>query len=130
MSRLRAVIAAAILLLGGPALAGDPMTGHLEASDPVTGEPGQHYDDLTFEAIAGQRLLLTVRSAAFVPRLMLFAPSPSANGDPAHDTLGGKHGDGYGITVSMPLTETGTWTLRVTQDTPEEGDYTIDLAVN
>jgi hypothetical protein len=89
---------------GGPAVVGEGrqvFTGTLGPGDP-TREDGSYYEEWTFEASPGARVVVRLESQAFDPYLTVFAPSGTTYSD---DDSGG----GNNARLEITTDEGGTW---------------------
>ena len=81
-------------------------SGRLERGD-STLTSGEYFDVLTFPGVAGQRVVLDLRSSDFDPYLILVAPSGKQEDNDDHD------GSSSWSQIAATLEETGTYTVRL-----------------
>ena len=112
------------LLAQTPIATGQSVDGLLESSDPQLSD-GSHYDDHTITALAGDRLVITMRSSAFDTYLQW----GEGHGDDFE--LEQTDDDGAGGTDSqliITVPTAGRWTIRANSLAGDEtGAYTLEV---
>jgi hypothetical protein len=119
------------LVAGGGSVAGEAgaaaltpgavIRGRLESGDGVL-QSGEYRDQFNFEGSSGEVAVIDLRSGEFDPYLMVRTPSGEQYDNDDHE------GDATRSLVSIPLAESGTYSVSVTSYRAEEtGGYTLRL---
>lgn len=118
--QLRAVLA--VLTLALPAVAA-ANAGQLAPGDSQLAS-GEYYDRVTFEAVAGDSVVIEISSTAFDPYLILLDPSEQVVLE-----MDDSAGAGLNVLETVRLTTAGTYTIVVTSARPgEAGAYRVAIS--
>jgi hypothetical protein len=112
---------------GGPKSVGTlplntPVNGRLEQGDHVMSSDKTLYDYWTFDGVAGQRVVITMKSSAFDSYLVLKRGTPNRSDKIAEDDDGGA---GLDAKIECTLPETGVYTVVANAAVPGAGAYTL-----
>lgn len=118
--QLRAVLTVLILALSAVASAN---AGQLAPGDAQLAS-GEYYDRVTFEAAAGDSVVIEISSTAFDPYLILLDPSEQVMLE-----MDDSAGAGLNVLETVRLTTAGTYTIVITSARPGEvGAYRVAIS--